>query len=78
MTEEIYITDDISLDTAIFDASSGISPMIPIACYASKFLNTKLIPGKLKPNGYVRISNNYLLCPYSHLLKNSMSWAICC
>jgi len=28
MTEEIYITDDISLDTAIFDASSGISPMI--------------------------------------------------
>jgi len=37
MTEEIYITDDISLDTAIFDASSGISPMIPIACGASKF-----------------------------------------
>jgi len=37
LTEEIYITDDISLDTAIFDASSGISPMIPIACYASKF-----------------------------------------
>jgi len=42
LTEEIYITDDISLDTAIFDASSGISPMIRIACCASRFQKTKL------------------------------------
>jgi len=51
MTEEIYITDDISLDTAIFDASSGISPLIRTACCASKFKKTKLTLRKMKPNG---------------------------
>ena len=66
MTGEIYITDDISLDTAIFDASSGISPMIRTACCASKFKKTKLILRKMKLNGYVRNLNNDLMCPYSH------------
>jgi len=65
MTEEIYITD-ISLDAAIFDASSGISPMIRNACCASKFKKTKLTLRKLKPNGHVRNLNNDLLRPYSH------------
>jgi len=66
LTEEMYTTDDISLDTAIFDASSGISPMVRNASCASKFKKIKLTPRKLKLNGYVRILNNDLLCPYSH------------